>query len=260
MIKLIENRLLATLPPEATAALLPHCERVSLRAGDVLYQPGRPAAHVWFPSSVFVSLEFRGRGGSIAELAVVGNDGLVGVPAMLGAAPTHHAVVHSAGQAIRLPVDVLKREQQSTAAVRAISDAYTHVLLIQVAQTSACKTLHPLTSRLCRWLLVCADRLNSADVPATQDQVARLLGVRRESVNHVTSALQSDGCLRICRGHMQIVDSGRLEAFACECLNVIRSAHAGIAPPTLLYFGTSPDRQNRFTSAAETSTRGLQHG
>ena len=230
MLKLMENRLLATLPPEATAALLPYCERVSLRAGELLYQPGRLATHVYFPCSALVSIEFRGRDGSVAELAVVGSDGLVGTPALLGAISSHHAVVESAGQAVRIPVDLLKQQQRALPAVRAMCDAYTHALLIQVAQTSACKTLHPLASRLCRWLLVCADRLSSADVSVTQDRVARLLGVRRESVNHATSALQSDGCLCIYRGHMQIIDSGRLEGLACECLGVIRSAYAGIAP------------------------------
>ena len=233
-----ENTLLAALSPATAAELIAQAERIALKDGEVLYRPAQPGRYVFFPSSALVSLEFHGGDGATAELAVVGSDGLVGVPALLGARPTHHAVVRSSGVALRMRVEALKRRAQDDPAVRRIVDSYTHLLLGQVAQTSACKSLHPLLNRLCRWLLVSADRLNTVEVRVTQDQLARLLGVRRESVNHATSLLQSSGCLRIGRGHMHIVDAARLEKSACECLGLIRDAHAGqpMPIPALSYF------------------------
>ena len=222
-----ENMLLAALPPATAAELVRQSERIVLRDGELLYRPAQPGRYVYFLCSALVSLEFHGSDGSMAELAVVGRDGLVGVPAMLGVRATHHAVVQSSGVALRMWVEVLKRRAQDDPAVRELVDAHTHLLLAQIAQTSACKSLHPLSNRLCRWLLVCADRLNSVEVRVTQDQLARLLGVRRESVNHATSMLQAQGCLRIGRGHMHIIDAARLEESACECLGLIRGVHAG---------------------------------
>lgn len=222
-----ENALLAMLTPVDLADMLAQSERVTLRDGEVLYQPGQPCRDAWFPCAALVSLEYHGGDGSIAELAMVGRDGLVGVPSLLGMEPTHFAVVQSPGVALRIRADALRRRMREDTAMRQVGDGYTHVLLGQIAQTSACKSLHPLVNRLCRWLLVCADRLDAADVRVTQDQLARLLGVRRESVNHATSMLQSTGCVRISRGHVHIVDAARLEESACECLGFIRGAHDG---------------------------------
>ena len=234
-----ENTVLTALSAATAAELIAQSERIALRDGEVLYRPAQPGRYAFFPSSALVSLEFHDSGGAMAELAVVGRDGLVGVPALLGVRPTHHAVVQSSGIALRVRIEVLQRRVRDDPAVREVIDSYTHQLLAQVAQTSACKSLHPLSKRLCRWLLVCADRLNTVEVRVTQDQLARLLGVRRESVNHATSLLQASGCLRIGRGHVRIVDAARLEESACECLSLIRDAHAGRLTPVpapLSYF------------------------
>jgi CRP-like cAMP-binding protein len=217
------------LPAEQAATLLAYFESVVFRPGDVLYAPGVHPPFASFPTGCFVSLQYVSRSGAPVEIAAVGTDGLVGVPSLLGSPPTHHAVVEVGGPAIRIPLEVLNERVGSLPALRSVFDAYTHALLTQVAQTAACNTVHTLSQRFSRWLLVCRNRLDTSEIPATQEQLARLLGVRRESINHVATELRNAEVLRNGRGHVQIVDRAGLESVACECHDVIEGAYAWLS-------------------------------
>lgn len=210
-------------------ALRPHLARATLYHDDVLYEPGRPVEHVYFPTSCFVSLLRSTRECAFVEIGVVGTDGIVGIAPLLDASsPAHHAIVQIAGEALRIDAGVLRHRIEVSPRLRRAVSRYTHVLMTQFAQVAVCNTVHTLQQRLCRWLLVCRDRLGSIDIPATQDALARLLAVRRESVSHAAGMLQTEGVLHYVRGRLQIVDAARLEARVCECHGVISSAHAGM--------------------------------
>jgi CRP-like cAMP-binding protein len=231
----IENRLLSTLPQEAAARLLGHLEHVSLKPGDTLCEPGAHSAHVYFPGSCLVSLQYVGAGGPAVEFGVVGMDGVVGIDRVLGPPSIHHAVVQIGGSAVRIGAAALDESMPRLEGMHRMMLSYTHVLLSQIAQTSACNSVHSVVQRFCRWLLVCSDRLDTMAFPATQELVAGLLGVRRESVNHVASGLQNAGILRSTRGHIQILDPARLEAQACECHAVIRQLYLELLDPASNY-------------------------
>ena len=222
----IENRLLATLPAEAAAKLLAHFESIALQPGDILYKPGERAPYVYFPASCLVSLQYLSRSGGAVEIAAVGTDGLVGVSSLLRSPSTHHAVIEVGGTAIRMPADVLAVQVVELEALRVMFHSYLHALLSHITQNAACNAVHALTQRFSRWVLECGDRLDTSEIPATQELIARLLGVRRESINHVATALNDAGVLQNARGHMQILNRAQLESVSCECHGIIRHEYA----------------------------------
>jgi CRP-like cAMP-binding protein len=217
------NHLLGALPQSDFDRLKPALNLVSLSLGEVLYESGSVLHHVYFPVDSLVSLLYVMADGASAEIAVVGNDGMVGVSLFLGGETTaSRAVVQSAGHAYRLDSVVLKSEFTRAGAMQHILLRYTQALLTQMAQTAVCNRHHSLDQQLCRWLLVSLDRLPSNELVMTQDLIANMLGVRREGVGEAAGKLQKAGLIRYSRGHIVVLDRLGLEARTCECYAVVK--------------------------------------
>ena len=195
-----ENHLLRTLTADSMARLLPHLERIELPLGTVLYESGEALHHVYFPVDCIISLLYVLLDGSSAEIAVVGNDGLVGIPLFMGGETTsNRALVQSAGHAYRLPGPRLKDEFHSNDALQGLFLRYTQALITQMAQTVVCNRHHSVHQQLCRWILLSLDRLPSSQLNMTQELIANMLGVRREGVTDAAGKLQRLGVIRTFR-------------------------------------------------------------
>ncbi len=219
------NRLLAALPDPDWQGLLARIERVELVAGQVLQDAGLALPHVYFLTTAIVSLSHVMRSGASAEVAVVGQEGLIGFSLFMGGDTTPgQAVVQRAGQAFRLPAQALKQEFNRGGALTAVLLRYAQSLITQVSQTSVCNSHHTLEQRLCRWLLLTLDRQDDLVVRMTQEMIANALGVRREGVTEVALRLQRAGLMRYARGRIEVLDRAGLEARACECHEVVRLA------------------------------------
>lgn len=218
-----QNRLLAALPAAMIARLTPDLELVQMRLGETLYEPGDELQHVYFPTSAIVSLLYIMESGSCAEVASIGNEGMLGISLAMGgnATPTT-AVVQTAGYAYRLKARALHNEVEKSSLILTLLLRYTQVLLTQIAQTSACNRHHSIEQQLCRWLLMTLDRLPSNDLVLTQELVATTLGVRRESITEAAGNLQRAGLIRYRRGHIAVTNRSGLEAHACECYSVVQ--------------------------------------
>jgi CRP-like cAMP-binding protein len=221
------NQLLAALPPDVYARLLPHLELIELELGAVLYEPGILMQNVYFPADSIVSLLYVMEDGSSAEIAVVGCDGIVGVSLFMGGETTpSRAVVQSAGQAYRLKGQILKDAfhgaDESSGTLQNLMLRYTQALLTQMAQTAVCNRHHSLDQQLCRWLLLSLDRLPSNKLVMTQELIANMLGVRREGVTEAAGNLQRDGIIEYRRGHITVIDRIALEKRSCECYAVVK--------------------------------------
>jgi CRP-like cAMP-binding protein len=225
-IRLEGNRLLSALPDADWSRLLPDLEWVQLTHGETLYEAGAPLRQVHFPVTANVSLVSSMRDGSSAEVAVVGREGVVGLSACLGAGIAHtSAVGQGAGHAWRMGVGAMNRHVgQSMPLLQGVL-GYTQALLAHMAQTSACNRHHGLDQQLCRWLLLHLDRQSHNEMHATQERIARLLGVRREGVTGGAARLRDAGLIRYARGRISILDRQGLEARSCECYAVVRDAH-----------------------------------
>lgn len=218
----LENHLLSLLPAEEYARLHTSIRRTSLTLGQVLYEPGGLLDHVYFPISGVVSCLYTMDDGSTAEMALAGNDGVVGVAIFLGGdTMPHRAVVQIGGKALKLPARVLQEEFARGGKLQHILLRYTHALIIQISQTAVCNRLHSVEQRLCRWLLVCHDRVNGASIAMTQEFIANLLGGRRESVTRAARHLQDMGLIQYSRGHIAILNREGLETMACECYRIV---------------------------------------
>ena len=218
-----ENHLLRTLTADSMARLLPHLERIELPLGTVLYESGEALHHVYFPVDCIISLLYVLLDGSSAEIAVVGNDGLVGIPLFMGGETTsNRALVQSAGHAYRLPGPRLKDEFHSNDALQGLFLRYTQALITQMAQTVVCNRHHSVHQQLCRWILLSLDRLPSSQLNMTQELIANMLGVRREGVTDTAGKLQRLGVIHYQRGHITVLDRPRLEALCCECYTVVK--------------------------------------
>ena len=218
-----ENHLLAALPAAELMRLLPHLERVLLPLGTAIYESGGKQGHVYFPASGIVSLLYVMNDGSAAEIAVVGNEGMVGIALFMGGETTpSRAVVQSAGSAWRLEAAVLKAEFERGGSLQRLLLRYTQALITQMTQTAVCNRHHLLEQQLCRWLLLSLDRLPSNQLVMTQQLIANMLGVRREGVTEAAGRLQADGLIDYSRGHINVLDRAQLEARACECYAVVR--------------------------------------
>ena len=218
-----QNQLLAALPPDAMARLANHFELVALRLGDMLYQPGSPLWHAYFPTTAIVSLHCVMASGASAEAAGVGHEGMVGISLFMGGdTMASSAVVQTSGHAYRLDSHLLKQEFDRGDWLQRALLRYTQALVTQVMQTVACTRHHLLEQQLCRWLLLTLDRSPTHELVLTQELVANMLGVRREGVTEAAGKLQQARLISYRRGHITVLDRAGLERHACECYGVVK--------------------------------------
>ena len=220
----VRNRLLAALPASVQARLTPNCEPVTLALGEVVYAAGATMRYVYFPIDCIVSLLNVLENGQSTEIAVVGNEGLVGAAAFMGGDRTpSEAVVQSAGSAYRLAARQLMHEFDRHREMRVLVLRYIQALTAQMAQTAACNRHHAVEQQLCRWLLLSLDRLPTNQLTMTQELIANMLGVRREGVTEAAGKLQRSGVIEYSRGHIRVLDRGALEKLSCECYSVVKA-------------------------------------
>ena len=218
-----QNHLLAALPAQDRERLLPHLERVTMPLGHVLYESGSELRHVYFPTTSIVSLLYVMIDGASAEIAVVGNDGILGVALFMGGETMpNRAVVQSAGHAYRLQGALLKQEFNRSGELQHLLLRYTQALLTQMAQTAVCNRYHSLDQQFCRWLLLSLDRLPADELVMTQELIANMLGVRREGVTEAAGNVQRAGLIEYQRGRITVLDRAGLEARTCECYAVVK--------------------------------------
>ena len=229
----IQNHLLASLPQTEWERWIPKLEWVDMPLGHVVYESGGAQSHVYFPTSSIVSLLYVMENGSSAEIAVVGNEGVVGISLFMGGESTpSRAVVQSAGQGYRLHSSVIK-EEFNRAPVLHLLLRYTQALITQMSQTAVCNRHHSLDQQLCRWLLLSLDRLNGNELVMTQELIANMLGVRREGVTEGALKLQAAGCIRYSRGRITVLDRPALEKRTCECYSVVKKEYDRLLPPSV---------------------------
>jgi len=226
-----QNHLLRALPGAEAERLFSKLELVPMALGQVLYESGSKLRHVYFPTTSIVSLLYVMEDGASAEIAVVGNEGLVGVALFMGGETTpSRSVVQSAGHAYRLKGQILKDEFTRAAALQHLLLRYTQALLTQMAQTAVCNRHHSVDQQLCRWLLLSLDRLPSNKLTMTQELIANMLGVRREGVTEAAGKLQVAGLITYSRGQITVLDRPRLESRACECYEVVKKEFDRLLP------------------------------
>ena len=200
-----------------------HLQLVPMPLGEILYEPGGQLQHAYFPTTAIVSLHYVTESGASAEIAGVGNEGVVGISLFMGGQTTpSSAVVQTAGHAYRLPRHLLKQEFDRTGPVLQLLLRYTQALITQMTQTAVCNRHHSVEQQLCRWLLMTLDRVPSGQLVMTQELVARMLGVRREGITEAAGKLQSAGFIRYRRGHIAVLERTGLETRACECYAVVK--------------------------------------
>ena len=217
------NRILAALPQAEFEALEPHLELVPMALGQMLYEPGSPQRYAYFPTTAIASLHYVTESGASAETAGVGNEGMVGVSIFMGGNTTSSsAVVQTAGFGYRMERGRLKEEFGRAGILQNLLLRYTQALMTQMAQTAACNRHHSVEQQLCRWLLLTMDRLPDRELVMTQELVASMLGVRRESVTETAGQLQTAGYIRYRRGHIAVLNRAGLERHACECYGVVK--------------------------------------
>ncbi|CAN5710833.1 Crp/Fnr family transcriptional regulator [soil metagenome] len=227
----LKNRLLDALPEADLGRWLEYLEPIALPLGLVLYEPGDTQTHVYFPTTSIVSLLYVMENGASAEIAVVGNEGLVGISLFMGGESTSsRAVVQSGGHGFRLKASAMKSEFDRGGAVLHLVLRYTQALISQMAQTAVCNRHHSLDQQLCRWLLLSLDRLEGAELVMTQELIANMLGVRREGVTTGARKLQKLGLIRYARGHITVLNRSGIEERTCECYEVVRREYERLLP------------------------------
>jgi CRP-like cAMP-binding protein len=228
------NHLLGVLPAEDLDRLSPSLELVPLALGDALYESDRRMRNVYFPVNSIVSLLHVMINGASAEIAVVGNEGIIGVALFMGGETTpSRAVVQSAGYAYRLPGKNVKEEFARGGAMQHVLLRYSQALLTQMAQTAVCNRHHSVDQQLCRWLLLSLDRLLTNELVMTQELIANMLGVRREGVTEAAGKLQDAGLIQYRRGRITVLDRPGLEARSCECYAVVKKETDRLLPVNL---------------------------
>lgn len=226
-----DNRLLAALPAEDYARLLPHLELVPMPLGWAVYESGGQIGHLYFPTTSIVSLLYITEDGASSEIAIAGNEGLVGISLFMGGESTpSRAVVLSAGVGYRIRAGVAKREFALGGPLHNLALRYAQALMTQAAQTAVCNRHHVLEQQLCRWLLFSLDRLPGNELKMTQERLANMLGVRREGVTLAASNLQKAGLIHYCRGLITARDRPSLEQRACECYAVVKKEYERLLP------------------------------
>jgi CRP-like cAMP-binding protein len=252
------NRLIATLGGPDLARLQPNLESVWLPLGKVLHESGDRLHHVYFPTTAVVALLQVMADGRSAEVAVIGNDGMVGIALFMGGETMpYRAVVLNAGLAYRLSRPVLQRALdrfggRRSGGLNRLLLRYAQALVTQTAQTAACNRHHSIAQQLCRCLLLSIDRLPSLELTMTQELISNLLGVRREGVTEAARKLQAAGLIEYNRGHITVLDRAGLEARACECYAVVRNEYDRLLPPPLPWEAQKqrPPRVNHGEQAA----------
>jgi CRP-like cAMP-binding protein len=225
------NRLLAALPQAEWGRWLPYLEPVDMPLGKVLYESRSRLSHVYFPTTSIVSLLYVMEDGASAEIAVVGNEGIVGISLFMGGESTpSRALVQSAGQGFRLKANLMLQEFNRAGPVLHLLLRYTQALITQMSQTAVCNRHHTLDQQLCRWLLLSLDRLESQELVMTQELIANMLGVRREGVTEAAGNLQQAGLIRYQRGHITVIDRAGLEKRTCECYAVVKKEYDRLLP------------------------------
>ena len=228
------NHLLAALPPPEWERWETQLELVPLKLGQVLYESNGKMHFVYFPVDAIVSLLFVLENGSSTEIAVVGNEGIVGVSLFMGGETTpSRAVVQSAGQCFRMKASFLKSEFDRSMPVMHLLLRYTQALLTQMTQTAVCNRHHTLDQQLCRWLLLSMDRLTGNHLVMTQELIANMLGVRREGVTEAAGRLQKAGLISYARGKIEVIDRLGLEKRSCECYGVVKLEYDRLLPELL---------------------------
>ncbi len=228
------NGLLAALPEADYQRIAPRLQAVPLPLGTVLYESGGHLEWVYFPTDAIVSLLYVMEDGASAEIAVVGNEGIVGIAVFMGGhTMPNRAVVQSAGHAYRLPQQVLTQEFNRSGALQHRLLLYTLAILTQMAQTAVCNRHHSVDQQLCRWLLLSLDRLPTNELSMTQELIANMLGVRREGVTEAAGKLQRAGLIHYSRGRITVLDRPGLETRVCECYQVVRDEFERLLPGTI---------------------------
>ena len=218
-----QNHLLAALSAVEFERLAAHLELVPLPLGEMLYEPGEPLRHAYFPTTAIVSLHHMMESGASAESAGVGNEGVVGTAIFMGTNTSPNwAVVQIAGHAYRMQGRLLAEEFNRAGLTMRLLLRYTEALIMQITMTAACNRHHTVEQQLCRWLLLASDRLCSRDLVITQELIASMIGVRREGIVAAAGKLQHAGVIRYRRGHVAVLERSGLEARACECYSVIK--------------------------------------
>ena len=222
----LSNRLLAALPADERRALTPFLEPVPLPLGATLYEPGGRQRHVYFPTDSIVSMLYVLETGASAEIAVTGNEGVVGISLFMGGETMpSRAVVQSSGSGYRMKESIIKKEFERGGTLQHALLRYTQALITQMAQTAVCNRHHSVDQQLCRWLLLSLDRLRSNQLQMTQELIANMLGVRRVGVTEAAGKLHAAGLINYHRGHIVVLDRGRLEKRVCECYAVVRNEY-----------------------------------
>ena len=223
---LSRNRLLASLPREELTALQPHMEQVSLSHGQSIILPYEPIPFIYFPLNSLLSLVTVMENGSSVEAGAIGREGMAGLPVLLDAEMTPmQTLTQIPGEAVRINAKIIKDAFDKGGTLRKVLHRYIHTTIIIGSQTAACNRLHHIEARLCRWLLMSSDGVDSEELFLTQDFLATMLGVRRAGVSEAASQLQSKGLIRYQRGRIQIVDRKSLETSACECYGVVKAEY-----------------------------------
>ena len=228
-----KNQLLAALPDAEWQRWWPQLEAVDMPLGQIIYESGSTLSHVYFPTSCIVSLLYVMQNGASADIAVAGNEGLIGISLFMGGESTpSRAVVQSAGLGYRLPAKSIKEEFTRPPVLHLLL-RYTQALITQMAQTAVCNRHHSLDQQLCRWLLLSLDRVDGDELVMTQDLIANMLGVRREGVTEAALHLQAAGLIRYARGRISVLDRPALVARSCECYGVVKREYDRLLPPLI---------------------------
>lgn len=225
------NRLLAALPDAQLKNWLPHLQFWDMPLGEVLYESGKAEHFVYFPTSAIVSLLYVMKNGDSAEIAVVGNEGIVGISLFMGGNTTpSRAVVQSGGKGYRLKAQYMKDEFDKAGPVTNLLLRYTQALITQMSQTAVCNRHHSLDEQLCRWLLLSLDRLPGNELVMTQELIANMLGVRRVGVTEAALKVQEAGLISYARGRINVLDRNGLEKRSCECYQVVKDEYDRLLP------------------------------
>ena len=226
-----QNQILAALPAKEYARLLPNLELIQLPLGTVLYEPGVEMDYVYFPITGIISLLYVMQNGASAEIALTGNEGLVGVSLFMGGeSTTSRAVAQNAGASYRLKADILRREFALGGPLQYLALRYTQALMTQMTQTAACNRHHTLDQQLCRWLLLSLDRLPGDELTMTQKLISKMLGVTLEGVTKALDKLQAGEMIRYRRGLIAVLDRPKLEKRVCECYLVVKKEFSRLLP------------------------------
>jgi CRP-like cAMP-binding protein len=230
-----ENHILDALPAEERDRLFPHMQLIEMSLGMSVYESGDVQRYIYFPTDSIVSLLYVLKNGASAEIAVVGNEGAIGVALFMGGETTpSRAIVQSAGSAYRLSRRGLKEEFDRHGQMLHLLLRYTQSLITQMAQTAVCNRHHSVDQQLCRWLLLSLDRLSGMRLDMTQELIANMLGVRREGVTAAAGKLQALGVIKYARGRITVIDRPKLEELSCECYGVVKQETDRLQSPHAL--------------------------